>query len=172
MMIYVYLSSSLWCTDAGGLPYLSSIQWQHIQASNGKGRKRASYQGCCSDRLYQEEGCVDQSGPDPRGVTGTLSCWSQMLRSLPSVLLLLLALLMMMIAAALVLNDRDWVKKRTTGTQPEEEVGVGQVMTLDQPVDHVMSESCAIALHQSILVGNELHNSIFHHAPTGRVKHV
>lgn len=83
-----------------------------------------------------------------------------MLGSLPSVLLLLLDLLMMIVAAAEVWNDRDWVKKRTTGTQPEEEVGVGQMMILDQPVDHVMSESCAVALHQSILVCKELHNNM------------
>ena len=75
-----------------------------------------------------------------------------MLGSLLSVLLLLLDLLMMIVAAAVVLNDWDWVKKRTTGTQPEEEVGVGQMMTLDQPVDHVISESCAVGLHQSILM--------------------
>lgn len=92
------------------------------------------------------------------GVMGTLSCWSQMLRRLPSVLLLLLALLLMMVNA--VLNDQDWVKKRTTGCQPEEEVGVGQMMTPDQPVDHhVMSQSCATATYQSVLVGKK-HNNV------------
>lgn len=74
---------------------------------------------------------------------------------------------MMMIAAAVMLKYGNWVKKRATGTQPEEEVGVGQMMTLEQPVDHVMSESCATAtataISQCLCVRNM--TSCFTHAP-------
>ena len=113
----------------------------------GRGKEKACYQGRCSGRLHQEEGHVDQSSPDPRGVMWTPSCWSQMLSCLPPVLLLLLALVMM------VMMMKHWsCVGRISGTQPEEEVGVGQMMMLDQPVHHVMSLSCAVDKHQTTRV--------------------
>lgn len=126
--------------------------------TQGKGKKMARYQGRCSGRTHQEEGHVDQSSPDPRGVTWTPGCWSQMLSSLPPTLLLLLALVMM------AMRMRYWdCVGRIIGTQPREEVGAGQMMTglmshhlmtPGQPVGHdiVMSVSCANDTNQTWLV--------------------
>ena len=112
----------------------------------GKGKKRACHQGCCSGRPHQEEGRVDQSSPGPREAMWTPGCWSQMLSSLRPAVLLLLALVMM------ATRMKHWgCVGRIRGTQPEEEVGVGQMTTLGQPVHCVMSQSCTNATHQTRL---------------------
>ena len=123
---------SVCCTVA---EHLKNTVHHAEQMNKGGIGKRACYQGRCNGRPHQEEGRVDQSSPGPREVMRTPGCWSQMLSSLLPVLLLLLALVM---AARMKYWD---CVGRTKGTPPEEEVGVGQMTTLDRPVDRAMSLS-------------------------------
>ena len=81
-----------------------------------------------------------------------------MLSSLLPILLLLLASVMVTTR----MKDSEFVG-RITGTQPEEEVGVGQIMTLDQPVS--VQSPCLVPMthiRQSLCVTNMTNFAMLH----------